>query len=151
MALSHGGRILLTGASGFVGQALLQRLRADGKLVRGVVREGELSHDSVRGPSLGRDALWTPLLAGCDVVVHAAARAHMTTERARDPLAVFREVNTLGTLNLARQAAAEGVRLRRARHSLSAIRRGRWMPMASPKPRPRMVCASLRSRRAWSW
>lgn len=110
MALSHRGRILLTGASGFVGQALLQRLRADGKLVRGVVREGELSHDCVRGPSLGRDAVWAPLLAGCDVVVHAAARAHMTTERARDPLAAFREVNTLGTLSLARQAAAQGVR-----------------------------------------
>ncbi|OFW62049.1 MAG: nucleoside-diphosphate sugar epimerase, partial [Actinobacteria bacterium RBG_16_64_13] len=42
--------------------------------------------------------------------VHAAARAHVLRETAPDPLQVFRAVNTLGTITLARQAAESGVR-----------------------------------------
>jgi nucleoside-diphosphate-sugar epimerase len=53
---------------------------------------------------------WQAALEGCEVVVHLAARAHVMSETAADPLAVFRRVNTEGTLNLARQAAALGVR-----------------------------------------
>lgn len=53
---------------------------------------------------------WTAALAGVDVVVHCAARAHVLKETAVDPLALFRAVNTQATLALARQAAASGVR-----------------------------------------
>lgn len=49
-------------------------------------------------------------MRGCDVVLHLAGRAHVMHEEALDPLGRFREVNTAGTLNLARQAAAAGVR-----------------------------------------
>lgn len=53
---------------------------------------------------------WSTALTGCDVIVHAAARVHVMQERAQDPLAEFRRVNVVGTLNLARQAADAGVR-----------------------------------------
>jgi UDP-glucose 4-epimerase len=53
---------------------------------------------------------WKAALAGCAVVVHLAARVHVINDKARDPLAEFREVNTKGTLNLARQAAQAGVK-----------------------------------------
>jgi UDP-glucose 4-epimerase len=43
-------------------------------------------------------------------VVHTAARVHVVQEAAADPLEDFRRVNAQGTLNLARQAAAAGVR-----------------------------------------
>jgi nucleoside-diphosphate-sugar epimerase len=53
---------------------------------------------------------WHDALAGCDAVVHLAARVHVMTETTADPLNEFRRVNVQGTLNLARQAAAAGVR-----------------------------------------
>jgi len=45
-----------------------------------------------------------------DVVIHAAARVHVMSDDASDPLAEFREVNVDGTLNLAKQAAQAGVK-----------------------------------------
>lgn len=59
---------------------------------------------------MGPDTDWSRALAGCSAVVHAAARVHVITEVAEDPLARFRHVNVAGTLNLAAQAAAAGVR-----------------------------------------
>jgi nucleoside-diphosphate-sugar epimerase len=53
---------------------------------------------------------WLQALKGVDVVIHAAARAHIMLEDAHDPLAEYRRVNVEGTLNLARQAAGAGVR-----------------------------------------
>jgi UDP-glucose 4-epimerase len=49
-------------------------------------------------------------LIGQDVVIHCAGRAHVMHEHAADPLVEFRAVNLHGTLNLARQAAAAGVK-----------------------------------------
>ena len=53
---------------------------------------------------------WQAALEGVDTVLHLAARVHVMNEKASDPLTAFRDVNTAGTLNLARQAAAAGVR-----------------------------------------
>ncbi|VVN34929.1 hypothetical protein PS639_05013 [Pseudomonas fluorescens] len=53
---------------------------------------------------------WAQALNRIDVVIHAAARVHVMEETVADPLANFRRVNVEGTLNLARQAAASGVR-----------------------------------------
>jgi nucleoside-diphosphate-sugar epimerase len=59
---------------------------------------------------IGPDAQWAEALAGCEAVVHLAGRVHMMRDNAPDPLAAYRRVNTQGTLSLARQAAAAGVR-----------------------------------------
>ena len=49
-------------------------------------------------------------LAGADAVVHLAARVHVMKDRATDPLAEFRRVNTDATLALGRAALRAGVR-----------------------------------------
>lgn len=59
---------------------------------------------------LSADQDWQKGLAGHEVVVHCAGRAHVMNEQAADPLAEFRRVNVDGTLNLAQQAAAAGVK-----------------------------------------
>lgn len=53
---------------------------------------------------------WSAGLKGCAAVIHTAARVHVMNEKAQDPLAEFRRINVEGTLNLARQAAAAGVK-----------------------------------------
>lgn len=106
--------ILLTGATGFIGQALIHHLDQQGFAVTAAVRRftNTLSA-SIRQTVVG-DLLpnsdWTSALANVDTVIHLAARAHIMRDTATDPFAEFRLVNTAGTLNLARQAAAAGKR-----------------------------------------
>jgi nucleoside-diphosphate-sugar epimerase len=53
---------------------------------------------------------WCAALANVQIVVHLAARVHVMHDQSADPMAEFRQVNVQGTLHLARQAAAAGVR-----------------------------------------
>lgn len=105
--------VLVTGANGFVGTALCNRLTRDNIPCRGAVRRdagpSNHKHDVVVG-EIGAETDWTAALQGVQQVVHLAARVHVMTEHTADPLAEFRRVNVAGTLNLARQAAAAGVR-----------------------------------------
>lgn len=106
-------RVLLTGASGFVGGALLPALGSRGMAVRPVFRsaaQAAATADAVMVPGLDADTDWAAALQGIDVVIHAAARAHIMRDEALDPLMEYRLVNVQGTLNLARQAARAGVR-----------------------------------------
>lgn len=61
-------------------------------------------------PALGPDGDWSDAVQGMDAVIHCAARVHVMEEKAADPLAEFRRANVEGTLRLARQAVAAGVR-----------------------------------------
>ena len=65
---------------------------------------------AVPSPFLGDDVNWRVPLEGCTVVVHTAGRAHVLNDSVADPLSEFRRVNVAGTLQLAEQAAAMGVR-----------------------------------------
>jgi len=104
-------KILVTGASGFLGRGLFEHLRSGAYDVLGSVRvAAALEEGFILAPELSATSDWREALAGRDVVVHTAARAHVLKETEQDPLAVFRMLNTEGTLNLARQAAAVGVR-----------------------------------------
>lgn len=103
-------RILVTGASGFVGRYLCDDLQQHGYMVTGVVRRAVASEGAIRGPALAADSDWSTLLAGKELVVHTAARVHVMNETEVDPLAAFRAVNVAGTLSLARQAASAGVK-----------------------------------------
>ena len=103
--------MVVTGASGFVGRALMQRLRADGRPVRAVVKaRGDGCDHAVAVGAIDGQTTWAPALAGCDVVVHLAARVHVMREEANDPLAAFRAVNVDGTVRLAHEAIRAGVR-----------------------------------------
>lgn len=102
--------MLVTGATGFVGQALLGELIAHGhEAIPAVRRPAGLLREAVV-PDMHAQADWRAALAGCDAVVHLAARVHLMRDTADDPLARYRATNTDATLNLARQAAQTGVR-----------------------------------------
>ncbi len=107
--------ILVTGGTGFVGSAVLARLDADGAVpVRAAVRSAGAriapGIDKVVVGPLAGDTDWHAALAGVSALVHCAARVHVMEDTAADPLEEFRRVNVQGTLALARQAAAAGVR-----------------------------------------
>jgi nucleoside-diphosphate-sugar epimerase len=108
--------ILITGATGFVGKALVQRLLADDesrRLVIAVRRGGQRWPEQVRPivtGDLNPSTDWSLALEGVAVVVHSAARVHVMHDTEADPLTAFRAVNLEGTLNLARQAAAAAVK-----------------------------------------
>lgn len=53
---------------------------------------------------------WISTLSGVDIVIHAAARVHVMKEHEVDSLAEYRRINVEGSLSLARQAVAAGVR-----------------------------------------
>ncbi len=113
MSDGRASRVLVTGATGFVGRALVPRLRAGGHVVRAAVRRESSECDAderVVVGDLGPDADWRAAVDGVDAVVHLAARVHVMHDDADDPLAAFRRVNVEGTLALARAAAAAGVR-----------------------------------------
>jgi nucleoside-diphosphate-sugar epimerase len=103
-------KILVTGASGFVGTALGVHLTQRGNEVGRVVRTPHGTPQEIVIHHLDSVTDWRTALLGCDAIVHLAARVHVMHDSATDPVAVFREVNTLGTLNLATQAAAAGVK-----------------------------------------
>ena len=108
-----GQRILVTGASGFIGGVLCSQMLAHGLSVRGITRSIRKLPAGFENMNVGEidDATnWQGALADCSVVVHLAARAHVMVETAKSPLTEFRRINTKGTLNLARQASRHGVR-----------------------------------------
>jgi nucleoside-diphosphate-sugar epimerase len=108
-------RVLVTGASGFIGKRLCQVLLDHDYMVRAALRRppqqmGLAAVEHVIVGDIGSDSCWDESLQDVDYVVHLAARVHVMKESVRDPLAQFREVNTAATARLARQAAEQGVR-----------------------------------------
>lgn len=105
--------LLLTGASGFIGRALLHRLIATGQGLRACYRalpptlpEGV---ECFAIPDFASERAWHAALKGVKVLVHAAARVHVMDENVADPLLEFRRINVEGTLALGRWAAEAGV------------------------------------------
>ena len=106
--------MLITGANGFVGRALVSHFAAkEAMSVRAAVRA--LS-SPFQPPVDVRDNLdldgadWSSALRNMDVVIHCAARVHVRNDSAMDAIAEFRKINTDGTIRLARQAAEAGVK-----------------------------------------
>ena len=113
--------VMVTGALGFVGRSLCQRLNHAGHDVIATTRKKEVPSLNL-SPSLAGQITpttvgelnsttdWSHALDGVKIVVHLASRVHVMQDTVADPLTEFRKINQAGTYNLARQAAATGVR-----------------------------------------
>ena len=104
--------ILVTGAGGFVGDALCRRLAAAGYGVVGQFRnpppETAWMETRITGDLTGISD-FGPLVEGMDVVIHLAARVHMMRDTTADPEAAFLQANADVTRRLAQVAAEKGV------------------------------------------
>src|ERR1039458_6631805 len=113
-------RVLVTGADGFVGKYVCQKLVAAGFIPHAGVRTlqlwpelqrvvPELTEYSLLGDLSANPELRGPL-AGVSAVVHLAARVHVMRESASDPLQEYRRGNVDGTESIALAAVAAGLR-----------------------------------------
>ncbi len=101
-------KILITGGSGFLGMALLKNPSFKDAL--NVGRKQPNQGGKFLHITLDAASDYTHILSDIDIVVHVAARAHVMDEVSEDPLQEYRSINTLATLNLAKQAANKGVK-----------------------------------------
>lgn len=107
-------RILVTGATGFVGRALLPVLLQNGHTIIAAVRRPNASLPSgieqVVVPDIGPETDWQQALFGVEAVVHAAAHVHAIGSPADDPQGLHARVNRDGTRRLAEASVRAGVR-----------------------------------------
>lgn len=107
-------RVAITGVTGFVGKHLINELMEKGFSAEDLViigrRQTDLSNVIFYKGSIDRRTDYSKALGSVDVIIHCAARVHVMNDTGSDPLTEFRSVNTLGTLNLAKQAAQAGVK-----------------------------------------
>lgn len=106
-------KLLVTGASGFVGRRVCEIFVRRGDAVLGSWHtryEPLAGVEWLRLLNIAEDEGWRSALKGVDAVVHLAARVHVMNDTAIDPLVEFRKVNVHATVLLARQAAVAGVK-----------------------------------------
>jgi UDP-glucose 4-epimerase len=101
-------KIVVTGGSGFLGCHLLNNEAFREALVIG--RTQPRNHQKFQKVSFDEHDSLAEVFNNKEVVVHLAARAHVMNDTVKSPLNEFRHVNTMGTLNLAKQAAIAGVK-----------------------------------------
>lgn len=103
--------VLVTGANGFIGKALCHSFEKQQISFLPVMRQDDgCGRKIALVEDINGATDWSLILPGISVIVHLAARVHVLREKSSDPLTEFRRTNVQGTLNLARQAAAHGVR-----------------------------------------
>ena len=113
--MTNAQRILLTGATGFVGSAVLRVLSKQSDYdVRIAVRSDMAdviaqAYSVCKVGNFSSVTGWVEALSGVACVIHMAGRAHVMKQEA-DALSLFRKVNTEATLHLARQAIQCGVK-----------------------------------------
>lgn len=103
--------ILLTGSNGFISRHLLHDLKNKKKcklLGRGNNLNAEF--DCYYQKEVNSKEDYKEVLCNVSCIVHCAARVHLMTDDSLEPLEDYREVNTAGSLNLARQAVEAGVK-----------------------------------------
>ena len=99
----------MTGATGFIGKAVQKSLNSHS--VRLTSRTAPVGHSGeFFEKTISSRTNFLDCLTDIDVVIHTAARVHQMNDKSEDPLSACMEINCLGTLNLARQAAEAGVK-----------------------------------------
>lgn len=105
-------KILITGATGFVGSRLCERLLNNNINFKAVIRKASANKtlNEIIVKDLAKEPLNGEDLDGIDTIIHLAARVHILKDKSKSPLAEFRCVNRDITLNLAKLAAKQGVK-----------------------------------------
>jgi nucleoside-diphosphate-sugar epimerase len=107
-------KILVTGASGFIGRHLCADLSAAGRTVRAAVRRPceviRFFSEQVATGEVGPETNWSPALSEVDTVIHLAARSHLLERKSGRDLASYRQVNVEGTRCLARVCVSARIR-----------------------------------------
>lgn len=109
-------KVLLTGATGFIGSAIVRSVIKSKSLeitLLPLIRDKSLLSNDLHAVEINFENLASfdaRVLKNCDSLVHTAARVHITKDRALDPLAEYRRINRDATLELARVASLAGVK-----------------------------------------
>ena len=106
-------KLLVTGATGFIGRALINELlHHDLDLLASTRITIPQLPQQVKHVAIGNllpSTDWSAVLTKLDIIIHTAARVHVMHNDSQDPLTEFQKINNLSTLNLAKQAATAGV------------------------------------------
>ena len=102
-------KILMTGATGFVGSVLSERVSSLYDTIALVRTQNNLLSANIQ-QLVANNIFEADLPSNIDVIIHLAGRAHILNEQTTDPLTEFRKVNVEGTLQLARQALDKKVK-----------------------------------------
>lgn len=108
-------RILVTGASGFIGQSLCKTLSETGKSVLAIVRNlnYKLLYENiehVKVEDINYQTNWKEIIKDVDCIIHCAGIAHINYKPKKNSLNLYHSINIDGTKQLAEQAASLGVR-----------------------------------------
>jgi len=114
-ALSEAPPVVVTGAGGFIGRALVAHFARAGRPFRAIVREHagavppKPNVRTVSDLAVIPESALDELVAGASAIVHLAGRAHVLDETTADPAAAYAAANVAATARLARAAARAGV------------------------------------------
>ncbi|WP_417439215.1 NAD-dependent epimerase/dehydratase family protein [Idiomarina sp.] len=105
--MSEPSKLLITGASGFIGNELFKQLSNNGFQVNGTARQ--FHGDSIVAMPLDTKD-WSPVLDGVETVIHCAALAHVPQSDNGEFVSQVREYNVVATQRLAKQVKEKGVK-----------------------------------------
>jgi len=105
-------KILVTGATGFIGNSLCETLLKHGHEIVAVTRSQANTDRNITylHKALTRDTDWADAFKGVDVIIHLAGRAHVMKDASVDPYQAYADINIHATKHLAEQAALSGVK-----------------------------------------
>jgi len=106
-------KICVTGATGFIGSALISSLLKENFDVRSVIRSTSKVYaenvDCIKVDDINSDTQWGDALKNVDCVVHCAGRAHVTNPQEKNADEIYDEINLYGSVNLMKSAINSGV------------------------------------------